>query len=122
MLKRFGISYRQYIGMLSEQSNKCAVCEAKPKPFTDLAVDFDLKTKKTRGLVCRKCATVLGLVGDSPKRLHGYINYLLKHGIKEAREDAGSTNVSWEASGSPKPRTCATEPQNPMKLFDKTYV
>ncbi len=79
MLKRFGITYRQYIGMVSEQHNLCAVCDEKPKPFKDLLVDFDLKNKKARGLVCQKCSIVLGLVGDSPKRLQTYLNYLAKY-------------------------------------------
>lgn len=82
MLKRFGITYRQYIGMLSEQGNKCAICEQKPKPFRELLVDCNLKTQKARALVCRKCSILLGLVNDSPKVLQGYINYLLKHGIE----------------------------------------
>lgn len=66
-LKKYGLTSIQYAEMLGAQHGVCAVCN-KPeasKSRRHLTVDHDHKTGKVRGLLCSKCNTALGLLGDN---------------------------------------------------------
>src|ERR1017187_3874213 len=62
--RKYGLTKEQYNKMYMEQLGLCAVCH---EPFGDETphVDHCHKTKKVRGLVHRKCNTVLGLFNDN---------------------------------------------------------
>lgn len=99
-LKKRGLTIEQYMSMLTEQDNKCAICRIdspgsvdrrpagrKPKlgwPSTARPietsrlwhVDHDHKTGAVRGLLCVHCNIALGYAKDDPDLLIAMANYL----------------------------------------------
>lgn len=77
-LKVYGLTVQAFDKMLEDQNNKCAVCG---NLFTDkgnryACVDHCHDTGKVRGLLCVKCNSGIGLLGDSIKMLEKAIQYL----------------------------------------------
>ena len=80
-LKRnYGLTFEEFDLMLTHQDNSCAICKGtktygRHKRFT---VDHDHSTGKIRGLLCHRCNTALGLIGDDIHTLKSMIKYLEK--------------------------------------------
>lgn len=68
----YGLSIDQFDSLLAKQGGCCATCNKKGK----LNVDHCHKTDRVRGLLCRSCNFVLGLVDESPRVLYALIRYL----------------------------------------------
>jgi Recombination endonuclease VII len=92
--KKFGLTWEEYQHLVLAQNGVCAIChraEVACDPRTgklrELAVDHDHNKKKgeagfIRGLLCYRCNTGLGLLGDSADRLLAAVAYLdTRHGI-----------------------------------------
>ena len=78
---RYGLSPAGYEAMLAEHGYTCAICS---RPHTDthrLHVDHDHVTGAIRGLLCRHCNWVLGLVHDDADLLRSAIAYLSRGAI-----------------------------------------
>lgn len=73
--RQFGISQKDYLNMLQQQNNQCAICK-KPKSNKNLDVDHCHKTKIVRGLLCRLCNVGLGSFRDNPELLEKAADYL----------------------------------------------
>jgi hypothetical protein len=58
----YGITEEDYDRMLAEQGGGCAVCGKAPDPGRFLDVDHDHKTDRVRGLLCRGCNRMLGII------------------------------------------------------------
>ncbi len=72
--KDYGLTVEQYEEMLCAQDGRCAVCR-KPDRVR-LSVDHDHNNGKVRGLLCRKCNTALGLLGDDLPLVEALLNYV----------------------------------------------
>jgi hypothetical protein len=81
---RYGISKTDYLNMIEQQDNKCAICN-KPETVENhwnkgtakrLCVDHDHKTGLIRGLLCYRCNTTLGKMEDDTELLKNMIQYL----------------------------------------------
>ena len=80
LLKKYGVTRKQYDEMASSQGNCCDVCGTHQSEMTRrLAVDHDHRTGAVRSLLCTQCNVALGQVDDSIERLNGLIQYLEKH-------------------------------------------
>lgn len=84
-VKKHGISYDQYLDMLSSQNNKCKICENEEKSSKSrLSIDHDHSCcpgenscgKCVRGLLCSNCNMSLGNAKDSIEILEKMIEYL----------------------------------------------
>ncbi len=75
-VKRYGITIDEYDTLLRSQNGVCAICSREPVDGQRLAVDHDHKTGKVRGLLCFKCNTGLGHLGDSLDTLKRAVDYL----------------------------------------------
>lgn len=80
--RKYGLTPERYLETLQHQDGVCAICR-KPdgspsSAAVPLAVDHCHRTSAVRGLLCRKCNTVLGMVDDNPEILERAIAYL-KH-------------------------------------------
>lgn len=71
--KRYGLSPQQYQEMYEKQNGNCAICK---RPYDTLSVDHDHKTLKIRGLLCVRCNTSLGGLGDSVDNIRKVLDYL----------------------------------------------
>jgi hypothetical protein len=75
-LTKYGMTRAEWKALVSEQDGCCAICGLRAEYVPSLAVDHCHKTGKVRGLLCRKCNTALGQLGDDPDRLRKAIEYL----------------------------------------------
>lgn len=71
----YGITIDQYNAMLAAQGGGCALCGAEPKR-RPLDVDHCHETGKVRGLLCNKCNTSLGRLGDTLESILKIVSYL----------------------------------------------
>lgn len=83
LMREFGITQDDYRAILEAQEGVCAICkqpETAKRPTTQtpkaLAVDHCHKEGHVRGLLCWRCNSVLGKVGDSIQTLQSMIEYL----------------------------------------------
>jgi len=83
LLKRYGITLEEYNKLSEEQNHCCKICgktasqgRARSK---FLSVDHCHETGEVRGLLCQKCNTGIGLLGDNYKSLEKALQYLEPH-------------------------------------------
>jgi hypothetical protein len=77
----YGITKEQYINMLVEQNNMCAICLHTPDDVIyDFHVDHCHTTGKIRGLLCRGCNHGLGNFKDNITSLRLAAQYLEERG------------------------------------------
>jgi hypothetical protein len=74
--KHYGIDLIEYKDRLEAQNNVCRICGGVNKNGSRLCVDHDHTNGKIRGLLCKRCNTLLGLCGDSVEILMSMISYL----------------------------------------------
>lgn len=70
-LKRYGLTPEAYDVLLEVHGGRCALCSD-----TRVCVDHDHLTGRIRGLLCRKCNSGLGLLGDDLNRIQAAADYL----------------------------------------------
>jgi hypothetical protein len=76
---RYGVSTTEYERLLAEQEGLCACCGVSEADFGGyLCVDHCHVTGRIRGLLCRKCNTAIGLLGDNLDGLVAAVAYLKK--------------------------------------------
>lgn len=75
-LRLYGLTEEEYQVKILEQEGKCWICGDPPKEDRALCVDHNHETKKVRGLLCLRCNTGLGNLGDSKERLVRALTYL----------------------------------------------
>ena len=76
--RKYGVSLDVYTSMLKEQNGCCAICGSlESEQFNGVFnVDHCHATGAVRGLLCRGCNHMLGVVGDNPEILRRAIGYL----------------------------------------------
>lgn len=78
-LRPYGLSVEEFIEIVDKQENKCAICGEKPKHNRRLAIDHNHITGQVRGLLCFKCNSSIGLLGEDLSILNKIIEYLNFH-------------------------------------------
>ena len=76
LLKKFGLSLKEYNQLVIKQNGLCSIC--KQKSIRNLAVDHNHETGAIRGLLCVRCNTGLGMFRDNVLILEEAIKYLNK--------------------------------------------
>ena len=94
MQRLYGISIARYEEMLAEQHGRCACCgTTKPgggKREGTFYVDHCHATGEVRGLLCHKCNSGLGALGDDLDGVMNMVYYLLQnqmHGVEVPESD-----------------------------------
>lgn len=73
----FGLSGDELLALAAAQEYRCAICGRTPKPNARrLAIDHDHETGAVRGLLCYRCNTALGLLGDNVATVTAAADYL----------------------------------------------
>lgn len=76
-LKRaYNLTPEEFSLMVLEQGGLCASCQ---KQNDNLCVDHDHDTGVIRGLLCQKCNSGIGLLGDNLEGLEKAVNYLKRN-------------------------------------------
>lgn len=75
-LKRYGLSVSEYEKILSDQNNVCAVCESTFKNAKDTHIDHCHTTGAVRGILCHRCNTGIGMLGDTAEGVQRALAYL----------------------------------------------
>ena len=84
LVRKYGITLEEYNRRFREQKGVCAICgkeestrRRKISPENErLAVDHCHETGVVRGLLCFKCNTAIGSLGDTQDQIMKVINYL----------------------------------------------
>lgn len=83
MRRTFGISEAEYEVRFQAQGGLCAICgkaesnrDHRTGAIRALAVDHDHASGVVRGLLCRKCNTAIGLLGDTAESVGAAVRYL----------------------------------------------
>jgi len=76
--KIYGLSVEQYEAMRVAHNECCAICGASAysQPHGTLCIDHCHKTGRVRGLLCKKCNTMIGMAEDQEWVLEKAIAYL----------------------------------------------
>ena len=85
--RNYGLSRKEHRRLLDEQNGVCAVCKLPSRRA--LCVDHCHATRQVRGLLCDKCNTALGLLGDDVRRLLAAVAYLNRVGVSPEASAAG---------------------------------
>lgn len=64
---------------LARQGGECAVCRKPDLKGQDRHGDHDHVTGAFRGVLCRRCNTGIGMLGDSPEGVRRALDYLERH-------------------------------------------
>jgi hypothetical protein len=76
LLRKYGITIKQYDAMLAAQNGVCAICdEPRPEERT-LHVDHDHETGEIRGLLCFRCNQTLGSLQENYELFQKAADYL----------------------------------------------
>jgi len=77
----YNLTAEEFTYMVMEQGGVCAICQ---NPATSsLVVDHDHTTGGVRGLLCQKCNSGIGFLGDSLSTLERAVAYLQQANSKE---------------------------------------
>ena len=73
--QRYGITLEQHEQLYVIQNGCCKIC-GEPVAYDKVCVDHDHKTNMIRGLLCNRCNTGIGLLGDTLEKIMRAVRYL----------------------------------------------
>lgn len=77
LFKQYGITLLEYNDIFTKQNGMCRICGIHQSQLPkSLHVDHCHKTNKVRGLLCKKCNSLLGFANDNMTILKNAITYL----------------------------------------------
>lgn len=78
LVRKYGVDLQRYAEMLEKQEGRCAICDVpEAEQYKSVFhVDHCHSTGAVRGLLCRGCNHMLGVVGDDPTKLLRAVTYL----------------------------------------------
>jgi hypothetical protein len=76
--RRYQIDETKYVALLERQGGSCAVCLSVDSGRR-LAVDHCHVTGVVRGLLCSKCNTAIGMLGDNEEGIERALAYLQRN-------------------------------------------
>ena len=77
----YGITLSELNEKITKQNNKCKICNKSLSELNskDIHVDHNHITNNIRGILCKKCNSLLGLCNDNDIVLENAISYLRKY-------------------------------------------
>lgn len=76
-LKKYKISYDDYLSIAESQGWLCAICKKKRA----LVVDHDRAAQRVRGLLCSQCSVGVEMLQENPANLTGALSYLKREPV-----------------------------------------
>lgn len=82
----YGLTPEDYEAMVLAQNNKCAICDSEHlSAYGRFHIDHCHTTGKVRGLLCTRCNTGIGMLGDSIGIVTRALAYLTEHDSRPTR-------------------------------------
>jgi hypothetical protein len=78
-LRKYGLTPQQFDELSAAQGGVCAICRGPQQGAKPLSVDHCHDTNAVRGLLCSRCNTGIGMLGDSPEQIFSAFRYLSQH-------------------------------------------
>ncbi len=94
-VERYGITNDEYLQMLTEQHESCAICKRHQTSVGPLEIEHDHGTERVRALACHRCNTGLGLFLEHPEYLRNAAAYIEEHGSWVTRGEPIPDNFLW---------------------------
>lgn len=85
----YGLTLQDYGRIFDDQRGVCAICRDRDTvvmpydPAVGLVVDHDHDGGHVRGLLCARCNSGIGLLGDDPRNLDAAAEYLRRTKAKQ---------------------------------------
>jgi hypothetical protein len=74
---RYGVTVNQYRAMIARQGGGCAVCGVETSSAgRRLVVDHEHDTGRVRGVLCHRCNSGIGMLGDTEQGVAKAVAYL----------------------------------------------
>lgn len=73
-MRLYGLTQEQFDALMDQQDGECAICQ---RLLTKPLVDHDHLTGTVRGLLCQRCNTAIGMLGDNVGTAIAAAQYLL---------------------------------------------
>ena len=90
LIKRYGITLKDYEALLEKQGNKCAICETtNPRGRGKFNVDHCHASGVVRSLLCVMCNMMIGMANDCPDVLRKAASYVADHKLENRRAEGG---------------------------------
>lgn len=83
---KFGLTVTGVNAMLIKQGGRCAICGTNQFNGKGPQVDHDHSTGKIRDILCSKCNTALGLVGENVLTIKAMLEYVRRHNSEQPEE------------------------------------
>jgi hypothetical protein len=82
-LRRFGLEPEDLTKMLEEQNYQCLICrrklEREGRKLTSAHLDHCHKCGKLRGLLCKRCNTMMGFIESDEETFFKGMTYYINH-------------------------------------------
>ena len=107
----FGLTADDLFDMTVAQHGACAICGRVPGPHSRrLAIDHDHATGVVRGLLCYRCNTAIGLLGDDVDTVIAAAAYLHSRRVASSRTPSRPSRCTSAATtcGGRRPTCCRT--------------
>ena len=95
-LRKFGITYDEWLRMWKLQSGACAICGGINRGGKALAIDHDHNSGEVRGLLCATCNTALGGFKDNSNLLRTAIAYLDFYSAPQPPTPTSARKCRWD--------------------------
>jgi len=77
--RKYGITYENYLLLIEDQNNKCAICCKIMNGKREPAIDHCHDTGQVRQLLCSNCNAAIGLLQDDPIIIEKAAQYVSRH-------------------------------------------
>lgn len=84
---KYKLTLAEYLRLYVAQTGVCAICfDPSREGDRGLVVDHDHETGAVRALLCARCNSAIGLLGDDPGTVSSAMRYLEKHHARRVQE------------------------------------
>jgi hypothetical protein len=84
--RNYGLSIEELNKKLENQNDCCAICNRPFNGSSNFCIDHNHKTMKIRGILCKSCNTLLGIIKDDVNNLIPVYKYLSNYKEKSLAE------------------------------------
>lgn len=89
--RKYNLTIDELNKTIELQAGLCTICTKEMKPGRDTHIDHDHKTNHIRGILCRECNIILGMIKDDATILIDAATYLINKGASNYYNSVASS-------------------------------